>query len=293
MKNTKLLLLLPFLLLVTACGSKDDDDAEKPPEAAEKLYNDARDKMAKQNYKEAVKDFEEVERQHPASQWAVNAQIMSAYSSYEAEDYDAAIGTLDRFVKLYPNNDSTPYAYYLTALCYYEQISDVGRDQKITEQALAALREIVRRFPDSDYARDAKIKLDLTLDHLAGKEMQVGRYYLKRDDTLAAINRFRLVVENYQTTSHVPEALHRLVEAYLKLGITQEATKYAAVLGENYPSSLWYRDSYKLMTGIPAKPAKLEPTVDTKVEAVESKNLEKPEEKLGEKSSFWDHFVPW
>jgi len=275
MKNLKLLFLVPFLLLVTACSS-DDDDAERPPEAAEKLYISARDKMAKGSYKEAVKDFEEVERQHPASQWAVNAQIMSAYSSYEAEDYDAAIGTLDRFVKLYPNNDSTPYAYYLTALCYYEQISDVGRDQKITEQALAALREIVRRFPDSDYARDAKIKLDLTLDHLAGKEMQVGRYYLKRDDTLAAINRFRVVVENYQTTSHVPEALHRLVEAYLKLGITTEATKYAAVLGENYPSSLWYRDSYKLMTGIPAK----------------SENKEQAETKIEEKPSFWDHFVP-
>lgn len=288
MKNLKLLLLIPFILLVTACGSKDDD-AEKPPEAAEKLYNSARDKLAKQNYKEAVKDFEEVERQHPSSVWAANAQIMSAYSSYEAEDYDAAIGTLDRFVKLYPNNDSTPYAYYLTAICYYEQISDVGRDQKITEQALAALREIVRRFPDSDYSRDAKIKLDLTLDHLAGKEMQVGRYYLKRDDTLAAINRFRIVVENYQTTSHVPEALHRLVEAYLKLGITQEATKYAAVLGENYPSSLWYRDSYKLMTGIPAKPTTTPPTEQKTDEKPAEKSAEKPEEK----SSFWDHFVPW
>ena len=179
---------------------------------------------------------------------------MSAYSSYEAQDYDAAISSLDHFVKLYPNNELTPYAYYLTAICYYEQISDVGRDQKITEQALAALREVVRRFPDTEYARDAKIKEDLTLDHLAGKEMQIGRYYLKRDDTLAAINRFRNVVENYQTTSHVPEALHRLVEAYLKLGIKAEAMKYAAVLGANYPSSSWYRDSYKLMTVTQAKP---------------------------------------
>jgi outer membrane protein assembly factor BamD len=157
--------------------------------------------------------------------------------------------TLERFTKLYPNNESTPYAYYIIALCYYEQISDVGRDQKITEQSMQALREVIRRFPDSEYARDARIKLDLTQDHLAGKEMEIGRYYLRHDDYIAAINRFRFVVENYQTTSHVPEALHRLVECYLKLGVKDEATRYAAVLGNNFPGSVWYRDSYKLMTG--------------------------------------------
>lgn len=249
MRNSKFLLSVSLLCFLAACSSsKDDDIAQKPPETAEKLYTDARAKVDDGSYKEAIKNFEEVERQHPYSQWATNAQVMSAYSSYEMEDYDSAISTLERFVKLYPDNESTPYAYYLIALCYYDQISDVGRDQKVTEQALVALREVVRRFPDSDYARDAKIKLDLTLDHLAGKEMQVGRYYLKRDDTLAAINRFRYVIENYQTTSHVPEALHRLVEAYLKLGVTEEAKHYAAVLGHNFPDSLWYRDSYKLMT---------------------------------------------
>lgn len=248
MRNSKFLLSASMLCFLAACSSsKDDDIAQKPPETAEKLYSDARAKVDSGEYKEAIKNFEEVERQHPSSSWATNAQVMSAYSSYEMEDYDSAISTLERFVKLYPDNESTPYAYYLIALCYYDQISDVGRDQKVTEQALTALREVVRRFPDSNYARDAKIKLDLTLDHLAGKEMQVGRYYLKRDDTLAAINRFRYVVENYQTTSHVPEALHRLVEAYLKLGVTEEAKRYAAVLGHNFPNSLWYRDSYKLM----------------------------------------------
>lgn len=249
----KIRLLAPALLLVwlAACGSSDDENAAKPPETAENLYKQAHDKFADGAYKQAVKDFEEVERQHPSSEWAIKGQIMSAYSSYQAQDYDTAVATLDRFVKMYPGNQSAPYAYYLIALCYYEQISDVGRDQKVTEQAMQALRDVVRRFPDSEYARDASIKLDLTQDHLAGKEMEIGRYYLKREDYLAAINRFRYVVENYQTTSHVPEALHRLVEAYLKLGVTDEARRYAAVLGYNYPNNVWYRDSYSLLTGAP------------------------------------------
>ncbi len=255
MQHSKFIYIIPLLLALASCGSKDDEGAVKPSESPEKLYSEARAKFSEGELKESVKDFEEVERQHPYSPLAIDAQIMSGYASYKAEEYDTAVSTLERFTKLYPNNESAPYAYYLISLCYYEQISDVGRDQKITEQALAALREVVRRFPDSDYARDAKIKLDLTLDHLAGKEMQVGRYYLKRDDTLAAINRFRFVVDNYQTTSHVPEALHRLVEAYLKLGITDEANRYAAVLGHNFPNSSWYRDSYKLMTGASVAPS--------------------------------------
>jgi outer membrane protein assembly factor BamD len=238
-------------IALAGCGNSDEDSASaaKPAASPEQLYNEARTLFDEKDYKESVKAFEEVERQHPYSEWAVNGQIMAAYANYKADQYDAAISTLERFVKLYPNNESTPYAYYLIALCYYEQISDVGRDQKVTEDAMQALREVVLRFPESDYARDAKIKLDLTTDHLAGKEMQVGRYYLIRDDYLAAINRFRFVVENYQTTSHTPEALHRLVEAYLKLGVPQEAQRYAAVLGHNFPDSVWYRDSYKLMTG--------------------------------------------
>jgi outer membrane protein assembly factor BamD len=256
MRKSKILLIAPVICLLAACSSGDDDAAVlKPPETAEKLYNDARDQISESNYKEAIKSFEEVERQHPYSPLATDAQVMSAYSSYLMGDYDSATSTLERFVKISPNSDSTPYAYYLIGICYYEQISDVGRDQKITEQALSALREVVRRFPDSDYARDAKIKLDLTVDHLAGKEMQVGRYYLRHDDLLAGINRFRFVVENYQTTSHVPEALHRLVESYLKLGIIEEANRYASVLGHNFPSSSWYRDSYKLMTGVGSQKA--------------------------------------
>ena len=241
------LTLTAFLL--AACSGEEETAASKPVEKPEKLYEDARNLMLDNDYKEAVKAFEEVEREHPYSEWASRAQIMAAYASYKAGEYDAAIGTLERFAKLHPSDDSAPYAYYLIALCYYERISDVGRDQKMTEDAMQALRDVVRRFPESDYARDAKIKLDLTTDHLAGKEMQVGRYYLSRQEYLAAINRFRFVVENYQTTSHVPEALHRLVEAYLKLGVADEAKRYAAVLGHNFPDSLWYRDSYRLLTG--------------------------------------------
>ncbi len=277
MHNYRILLAASFMCLLAACSGKDDDITQKPPESAEKLYSDARSQMDDNDYKEAIKSFAEVERQHPYSPLSNDAQVMSAYASYRIGDYDSAVSTLERFVKLSPSSESTPYAYYLIALCYYEQISDVGRDQKITEQALAALREVVRRFPDSDYARDAKIKLDLTVDHLAGKEMQVGRYYLKRGDTLAAINRFRTVVENYQTTSHAPEALHRLVEAYLSLGITEEAYRYAAVLGHNFPSSPWYRDSYKIMN----QQGKEKPA-----------GVEKTSEKTPEKSSWWERIIP-
>jgi len=304
MQNFKILLLIPVVAFLASCSSKDDDATQKPLESAEKLYNDARNKMDERDYKESIKGFEEVERQHPYSPLANNAQVMSAYASYNIEDYDSAIATLERFVKLSPNSESTPYAYYLIGLCYYEQISDVGRDQKITEQALTALREVVRRFPDSDYARDAKIKVDLTLDHLAGKEMQVGRYYLRHDDTIAAVNRFRYVVENYQTTSHVPEALHRLVEAYLKLGITEEAYRYAAVLGHNFPNNVWYRDSYKLMTGVgtqktkkTANIAQLEAKPVELKTAQQQKTSEQQAEKPGlensvKPTSWWERIIP-
>ena len=245
--RTHRLLSFSLLLFSLAACSGESEVITSTSQSAEALYNEARDLLDNKEYKSAVSAFEEVERQHPESPWAVDSQVMSAFSSYRAGDYDTAIGTLDRFVKLYPNHESTPYAYYLMALCSYEQISDVGRDQKMTQEALQALREVVRRFPDTSYARDAKIKLDLTVDHLAGKEMEVGRYYLRQRDYVAAANRFRNVVENYQTTSHVPEALHRLVETYLKLGVREEAQRYAAVLGHNFPASVWYRDSYRLL----------------------------------------------
>lgn len=240
--------LAAVALLLSACGDKDVDTA-KPAAGVEQLYNEAANQLDAKEYKQSIPAFEEVERQHPYSEWATRAQVMAGYAAYRAGEYDQAVTILERFSKLHPGSESAPYAYYLIALCYYEQISDVGRDQKMTEKALQALIEVMKRFPDSEYARDARLKLDLTNDHLAGKEMQVGRYYLMRDEYLSAINRFRYVVENYQTTSHVPEALHRLVEAYLLLGVPEEAQKYAAVLGHNFPSSAWYRYSFALLQG--------------------------------------------
>lgn len=249
--GASLAVLAAVALALAACGS-DEPDLDKigeKNEAVEVLYDKALTSFQGGSYKIAVEEFEEVERQHPYSEWAARAQVMAAYAAYRGGQFDDAILILDRFVKLHPTHPSTPYAYYLTALCYYTQISDVGRDQKMSEQARSSLRDVVERFPDSDYARDAKIKLDLTNDHLAGKEMEIGRYYLRRQDYPAAVNRFKYVIDHYQTTSHAPEALHRMVESYLRLGVIEEAKKYAAVLGYNYPGSDWYKYSYEMMQG--------------------------------------------
>lgn len=238
------------LLALVACGDDEGDDTlTVKNEPAEVLYNTARDTYAQNKFKDAVTQFEEVERQHPYSEWAPRAEIMAGYSAYRATMYDDAVQILDRFARMHPTHPSTPYAYYLKALCYYIQITDVGRDQDMTDKARTALGDVIKRYPDSEYAQDAKLKLDLTYDHLAGKEMEIGRYYLKRQEYVAAINRFRKVVEDYQTTTHIPEALHRLVEAYLRLGVVSEAKKYAAVLGYNYPGSEWYRYSYEMLKG--------------------------------------------
>lgn len=245
-------ILFASLLILTACGGDkaDEADAEAVKQApAEELYNDARATFEAKSYVKAISQFEEIERQHPYSSWARRGQIMAAYSAYRSGNFDDLIGIVDRYVKLYPTDAQTPYAYYLKALGYYTQISDVGRDQKKTEEARTALRDVIARFPDSEYAQDAKLKLDLTDDHLAGKEMEIGRYYLNQKEYLAALKRFKFVVDNYQTTSHAAEALHRLVECYLRLGVIGEAKKYAAVLGHNYPGSDWYKYSYEMMKG--------------------------------------------
>lgn len=237
-------------LALGGCGwfgsDKDKPYVETPVEI---LYNRALDDLGQQEYKLAAKEFEEVDRQHPYSVWATKAQIMAAFTYYQANKYDDAIIALDRFIQLHPGHKDIPYAYYLKGLCFYEQISDVGRDQRITQQALDALAEVVKRYPDTPYARDARLKVELTIDHLAGKEMLVGRYYQKQQQFVGAINRYRMVIERYQTTTHVPEALHRLVECYLALGVKQEAQEAAAVLGYNFPGSDWYADSYFLITG--------------------------------------------
>jgi len=241
---------LALAVSVAGCGS-DTPKSEYAERSVDDLYNSAMDKISDADYKGASKEFDEVDRQHPYSVWATKAQLMDAYSLYESQKYPEAVVAADRFIQLHPGNRDVAYAYYLKALCYYIQITDIGRDQKVTQDALNALDEVVRRFPDSKYARDARLKLDLTRDHLAGKEMEIGRYYERHGEYLAAIKRFRRVVDNYQTTTHVPEALHRLTESYLALGVVEEARVNAAVLGHNYPGSEWYSDSYALLTNTP------------------------------------------
>jgi len=241
------------MTLFAACSdSKNQAYIEKP---VDDLYNKAMDALVDENYAVAAKTFDTVESQHPYSVWATKSQLMQIYALYEDGKYDDAVLAADRFIQLHPGHRDVAYAYYLKAICYYMQIVDVGRDQKLTELALRALDDVVRRFPDSKYARDAKLKLDFTRDHLAGKEMEIGRYYLKRAEYLAAMNRFKRVIDNFQTTTHVPEALERLVECDLALGLTKEARDNAAVLGYNYPGSRWYGDAYGLVTGSGGSPA--------------------------------------
>jgi len=211
------------------------------------LYSAAKTRLDRGEYKIAAALFDEVERQHPYSPWARRAQQMSAFSYYLSGDYSKATESARRFLSIHPGNKDAPYAYYLIALCFYEQIGDVTRDQKITEQALATLGEVARRYPNSRYAADAKLKIDLVNDHLAGKEMEIGRFYQRRGKWLAATIRFRTVIEKYETTTHAPEALMRLTESYLALGIPVEAKKTAAVLGANYPGSKWYERAYDLV----------------------------------------------
>ena len=244
--------LLLTLGLVVACSS--DDEREYVERPVEDIYNEAHATMLANDYFEAAELFDEVERQHPYSTWATKAQLMAAYSYYKINEYDQAILAADRFLQLHPGNESAPYAFYLIAVSYYEQIADVGRDQNVTKMALGSLQELVRRYPASEYARDARLKIDLARDHLAGKEMEIGRFYLRRGTPIAAINRFRVVIEDFQTTSHAAEALHRLTEAYLQLGVTKEAQTAAAVLGHNFPGSPWYQDSYLLLTGVDLRP---------------------------------------
>jgi outer membrane protein assembly factor BamD len=211
------------------------------------LYNAAWDRMQRRSYAQAAIIFDEVERQHPYSIWARRAQLMSAFSYYAAGDHTKSIESARRFMSIHPGNRDAPYALYLIALNYYEQINDVTRDQGVTRQALQSLGEVVRRYPDSPYAADARVKVDLVRDHLAGKEMEIGRFYQRRRQWLAATVRFRTVVDEYQTTSHAPEALMRLTESYLALGIPEEARRAAAVLGANYPQTRWYQRAYDLV----------------------------------------------
>jgi len=237
------------IMLTAGCGGRGgkNKDTAYVARDVDTLYAAAKDRLDRGQTRQAAALFDEVERQHPYSPWARRAQLMSAFSYYVARDYTKATQSAQRFLSIHPGNRDAPYAYYLIALCYYEQISDVTRDQKITQQAQTALNDVARRYPDTRYAADARLKLDLVKDHLAGKEMTVGRLYERSGKWLAASLRFRNVTENYQQTSHAPEALYRLVESYLVLGIPEEAQKAAAVLGANYPGSEWYQKAYELM----------------------------------------------
>ena len=247
----RLLLFAVLVIPLGACSSfnslfnKEEVVADQPPE---KLYNEGVFLLDKRHdYKEASKKFEEVERQHPYSDWARKALIMVAYARYESKDYEECISAARRFVTLHPGSSDAPYAQFLIGSAYFEQIPDVSRDQGRTEKAIAALEEVSRKYPDSEYAQNAKKKIEIARDQLAGKEMVTGRYYLNRKDFTGAINRFKIVVTQYQTTRHVEEALMRLSEAYMALGVVTEAQTAAAVLGHNFPDSPWYADSYKLV----------------------------------------------
>ena len=253
-RSVSILMLSAAALLTAACARDDNMAAIYIERPIEQIYNDAWAQVNRENWLEAGRQFDEVERQHPYSIWARRAILMSAYCYYAGNRYTESIDAANRFIQLHPGNRDVPYAYYLKAVSLYEQINDVERDQARTEEALTALQDLIQRFPNTEYARDARLKVDLTRDHLAGKEMTVGRFYLRQGEYLAAINRFRTVIDKYQTTNHAPEALERLTESYLALGIVKEAQTAAAVLGYNYPGTGWYRDAYTLLTTENAAP---------------------------------------
>lgn len=241
--SNKVMLFAAVSLLLSACAGD-----KKEPENAEELYNKAYTQLENTSYNRAAKSFEQLELEYPYSKWAVKAKLMSAYAYYKDKAYDDAIISLDRFIKFHPGNKDIAYAYYLKALCYYDQITGVEKDQSVTAKAMDALNNVIKRFPDSDYAKDARAKLDLTVDHLAGKEMDVGHYYLKQQNYLSALNRFSEVVKKYQTTSHIEEALYRQVEIYTIIGLNDEAGKATQVLVYNYPDSPWSEAAKKIMS---------------------------------------------
>lgn len=252
---TQVLTACLMVVAVSACTRKAEPQYENftPKE----IYDRAEYDLESGKYEDSAKYFGEVERLYPYSEWAKRALIMQAFALHRNKDYEASRAAAQRYIDFYPADEDAAYAQYLLALSYYDQIDDVGRDQGLTFQALQALRTVIERYPDSEYARSAILKFDLAFDHLAGKEMEIGRYYLRGKHYAAAIARFRVVVEDFQTTSQTPEALHRLVEAYLSLGLVQEAQTAGALLGYNYRSTEWYQDSYTLLTkqGLLLEPA--------------------------------------
>ena len=242
-----------LVLGLAACGGSEED---LPLESytAEEIFKRGEVTLETETPKQAVRYFQEVERLYPYTEYAKRALIMQAFAHHKAKEYEEARSAAQRFLDFYPGDEDAAYAQYLMALSYYDQIDEVGRDQGLTFQALQALREVIELYPDTEYARSAILKFDLAFDHLAAKEMEVGRYYLKRKNYTAAINRFRVVVQDFQTTTHTAEALHRLVECYLALGLTDEAQTAAAILGYNYQASPFYDDTFRLLKGMGLSP---------------------------------------
>jgi outer membrane protein assembly factor BamD len=256
--TARLLALALLAIPLGACSYFNFASTEPlaPDEPADKLYNEGVFLLnQRQDYKAAAKKFEEVERQHPYSDWARKSLIMTAYANYEAREYDDAVNAARRYVTLHPGSADSAYAQFLIGSAYFDQIPDVTRDQARADRAIAALEEVRRKHPDSEYALSAKRKIDVARDQLAGKEMLVGRYYMNKKDFTGAINRFKIVVTQYQTTRHVEEALMRLTEAYMALGVVPEAQTAAAVLGHNFPDSRWYSDAYRLVKSGGFEPA--------------------------------------
>ena len=238
------------LAILAGCGGRSAREVPLESLEAEEIFKRAEVSLeTSRRPDEAIRLFSEVERLYPYTEWAKRALIMQAFAQHKAKDYEESRASAQRFLDFYPGDEDAAYAQYLLALSYYDQIDEVGRDQGLTFQALQGMREVIEQYPNSDYARSAILKFDLAFDHLAGKEMEVGRFYLKRGHYTAAINRFRTVVQDFQTTTHTAEALHRLVESYLALGLTDEAQTAAAILGHNYQASPFYQDSFNLLKG--------------------------------------------
>ena len=244
-----ILLSATLVALLSACSQGPTDAEVLQSLGPQEIFQRAEVQLASDDPEEAARLFNEVERLYPYSDWAKRALIMQAYSYHQDEDYENSRSAAQRFIDFYPTDEEAAYAQYLLALSYYDQIDEVGRDQGLTFQALQSLRQVIERYPNSEYARSSILKFDLAFDHLASKEMEIGRYYLRRDNFAASINRFRVVIEDFQTTTHTPEALHRLVEAYLSLGLVDEARTAGAILGHNFRGTEWYEDSYKMLTG--------------------------------------------
>jgi len=243
-----------LLVVVAAAGCSNKESVERGTVnyenyTAQQIFERGEYDLAQRDPDLAAQSFAEVERLYPYSELAKRSVIMQAYSHHQDKDYESSRAAAQRFIDFYPTDEDAAYAQYLLALSYYDQIDEVGRDQGLTFQALQALRAVIERYPDSEYASSAILKFDLAFDHLAAKEMEIGRYYLRRDHFSAAVNRFRVVVEDFQTTTHTAEALHRLVEAYLSLGLIDEARTAGAILGHNFRATEWYEQSYKLLTG--------------------------------------------